>query len=255
MPLVWLVFDRRSVAQEARYERLAITAAFVAAFALMLPVGFKPHGLYTISLPRYALFILPVVFAWTLTPLMASLQKTVRVRESALMFGLAVVFAVYAVKCAENDTFAPLEYVSWARAHPGTRAPAFDANRAASLADRRAGPHDRIALDAAFGTWIHPAFGSGLQRAVDFIPPGEGPPLIGDGVRWVVVDRAYQIVWGHPDFRDLSQARRYLLRGQPEGDDLRVIQHLQRRSDFEMVFYNRSLLQAVFRRRPGGVRD
>ena len=42
------------------------------------------------------------------------------------------------------------------------------------------------------------------------------------------------------------------LRGQPGRDDLRVIQHLQRRSDFEMVFYNRSLLQAVFRRRPGG---
>lgn len=253
MPFAWIRL-RPATRDAASHERMAITISFLAAFAIMLPVGFKPHGLYTISLPRYALFILPVVFAWTVVPLFVALEKRFRFAAAALLM-LAVVYTMYAARCAENDTFAPLEYVSWARDNPGTRAPAFDANRAASVVDRRAGPQDRIALDAAFGTWIHPAFGADLGRPVDFILPGDGPPNIADDVQWVAIDRAYEIVWGHPDFKDLSEARRYLLRGEPTAEDLRVIRHLEARSDFEMVFYNQKMLQAVFRRRPDGKRD
>ncbi|MGZ8867731.1 MAG: hypothetical protein ACXW2P_05250 [Thermoanaerobaculia bacterium] len=254
MPFTWIRM-RGKTGKAAHYERVTLTIAFLAAFALMLPVGFKPHGLYTISLPRYALFIVPVIFGWTVAPLVAVLEKRFRWGGAAALFALAVVFSIYAGKCAENDTFAPLEYVSWARNNPGTRAPAFDANRAASVVDRRAGPRDRIALDAAFGTWIHPAFGADLRRPVDFIPPGDGPPQIGDDVQWVAIDRAYEIVWGYPEFNDLSEARRYLLRGQPAPEDLRVIRHLEGRSDFERVFYNPKMLQAVYRRRAPSARD
>ena len=254
LPFALVALARGGGEPRARYERVVLTIAFTAAFAVMLPVGFKPHGLYTISLPRYALFFVPVVFAWTLVPLVDLAGKVHRRGALALLLAIGATYAVYAAKSAENDTFAPLEYVFWARGVPGTRAPAFDANRAASVVDRRAGPHDTIALDAAYGTWIHPAFGADLQRPVVFIPPGGGPPRIGDDVDWVAIDRAYEIVWGHPDFRDLGDARRYLLRGKPSADALRVMEHLERRSDFERVFYNQSMLQAVYRRRAGGTR-
>ncbi len=120
--------------------------------------------------------------------------------------------------------------------------------RAAEVMDRHAGPKDRVALDAAFGTWIHPAFGVELSRPVDFIPPGDGPPLIVDDARWVVIDRGWNILWQHPEFRDLSQARSFLVRGKPSAADTRVLRYLRADSRFQLVFYNPAWNQAVFQR-------
>jgi hypothetical protein len=120
--------------------------------------------------------------------------------------------------------------------------------RAAEVADRRAGQHDRIALDAAFGTWIYPAFGVDLARPVDFIPAGDGPPSIRADADWVVVDRQWNIVWQGPQFADLSEAHRFLARGKPAPEDTRVLRYLVNDSRFRMVFYNPSWNQAVFQR-------
>ncbi|MGH7485122.1 MAG: hypothetical protein ACREMY_05875, partial [bacterium] len=53
-----------------RRNRLALPATMAAliTFLIMLPVGFEPHGMYAISLPRYVLFIVPVILGWTLYP-------------------------------------------------------------------------------------------------------------------------------------------------------------------------------------------
>lgn len=242
-PFAW--FWCRGLAPVRRRERRAVTVATLAALALMLPVGFRPHGLYTISLPRYALFIVPIVFGWTVAPLMIRLEQ--RSRRSALIavYSCAALFAINAVEYGTKDAFEPLEYVRWVRAHPGTRAVAFDPYRAASVADRDAGPFDPIAIDAEFGTWIQPAFGAHLTRRVDLVAPGGA---IADDVKWVAIDRAYRIVWGHPALQDLSQASRYLLRGQPSADDLRLLRQLRDDRRFRLVFYNPRMLQAVFRR-------
>jgi hypothetical protein len=223
-------------------ERLAVTAVAVLALVLMLPVDFRPHGMFTISLPRYALYVAPVVFGWTAGPLL----------RGRLVLPLAVIaaisFSAYGMDNAEKDTFAPMEYVRWAKKNPGTRVVAFDPNRAASLVDRRAGPHDGVAIDAGYGTWIHPAFGKELKRPVHFIPQDGGPLQIPAGVRWVAIDRSYASIWEHPDFRDLSQARQFLVRGKPGPEEMRVFNALQKDPRFELVVYNRITNQAVFRR-------
>ena len=234
----------RRLAPEGSFARGAITLSALVTFAIMLPVGFKPHGLYTISLPRYALFIVPVIFGWTIAPLLVRFQPLFR---PALALAV-LAFCVNGVLYARNDAFAPAPYLEWAIAHPGTRVIAFDPNRAASIADRRAGPRDVIAVDAGYGTWIQPLFGRDLERPVEWIAQRPGTPRISDQASWVVVDRAYTAVWGHPEFRDLSQARQYLLRGTPRPDEVKVIEHLRRDSRFELVFYNRRMVQAVFRR-------
>jgi hypothetical protein len=221
-------------------ERAAITIAAVAAFVLMLPVQFLPHGMFAISLPRYALFMVPVLFSWAVGPLE---------RFALPLAGLgAAVFVWYAIDNARNDTFAPFEYVKWIRQHPGNRSIPFDPFRAASVADRRAGPDDTIAIDAAFGTWIYPAFGAELTRPVKFIAAGAGPPHIPQDAQWVVVDRGYSSIWEHPDFRDLSQARQFLVRGKPKPEELRVLNAMRADERFETVFYNPITNQAVFRR-------
>ncbi len=220
--------------RRATAEAFAITAAAIAAFVIMLPVNFQPHGMYAISLPRYALFLLPIVFAWT-----------IRTRLAVIAL---IAFLAYGIDTARNDAFAPWGFVQFARAHPGTRQVPFDPYRAAEVMDRHAGPKDRVALDAAFGTWIHPAFGAELSRPVDFIPPGDGPPLIADDAKWVVIDRGWNIVWQHPQFRDLSQARSFLVRGKPSAADTRVLRYLRADSRFRLVFYNPVWNQAVFQR-------
>jgi hypothetical protein len=127
------------------------------AFAIMLPVNFQPHGMFSISLPRYALFVVPIVFGWTIAPLAQ--------RASSVLAVIGVIaLTFYAIDNVRNDAFAPWAYVQFVREHPQTRQVPFDPFRAAEVADRRAGQHDRIAIDAAFGTWIHPAFGVELAR-------------------------------------------------------------------------------------------
>lgn len=223
------------------FERVAILAATAITFLILLPVGFRPHGLYTISLPRYALFIVPVIFAMTIAPL------ALRFPKPTLAVAMAM-FVLYSVDCAVHDAFAPLAYVKWAAAHPGTRAVGFDPNRAASVADRAAGRREKIAIDAGFGTWIQPAFGRDLQRPVEFIPGGDGPPLIAEDAKWIAIDRAFTAVWQHPQFDDLSKASRYILRNRPSARDMRVFNALRADSRFELVFYNPRTVQAVFHR-------
>ena len=223
-------------------ERVAVTAVAFFSLLLMLPVDFRPHGMFTISLPRYALFVVPVVFGWTAGPLL----------RGRLILPLAVIamfaFSAYAMDNAENDTFAPMEYVRWAKKNPGTRVVAFDPNRAASLVDRRAGPHDAVAIDGGYGTWIHPAFGRDLQRPVHILSRRIGPVEIPQDAQWVAIDRSYASIWEHPDFKDLSQARQFLVRGKPKPEDMRVFEALRQNPRFELVVYNRTTNQAVFRR-------
>ncbi len=238
---VALPFAAFALRKRATNESKIITVASLLAFAVMLPVIFEPHGLYAISLPRYALFVVPIVLGWTI----AALPARAAIAASALA---VVSFSAYAIDLVRNDVFAPLPYIQWAREHPGTRVVPFDPYRAASVADRRAGPGDRIAIDAAFGSWIHPAFGAELSRPVDFIPPGDGPPLIREDADWVIIDRAWDMIWEHPDFRDLSQARDFLVRGSTAPADERVMRYLRGDSRFRLVFYNPKTYQAVFQR-------
>lgn len=237
LPIAMFVLRRR-----ATIEAWLITAACIVGFAIMLPVNFPPHGMYDISLPRYSLFIVPIVFGWTI----AAIDGTVAHR--VLIAIGAIAFVAYAIDMAAHDAFAPWAFVRFVQQHPKTRQVPFDPYRAAEVVDRRAGPHDRIALDAAFGTWIHPAFGAELDRPIDFILPGDGPPQIRSDAQWVVIDRSWHIFWDRPEFKDLSQARMFLLRGKPLPEDTRVLRYLYADRRFRLLFYNPTWNQAVFQR-------
>ncbi len=233
-----LVLARIRGSEGPAFERIAVTVASVITVAIMLPVVFTPHGLYTVSLPRYVVFLYPVAFA-AVIPAM-----TMRAGRGVVV-GSLVVFVWYAIENGTRDTFVPPRYLKYAIEHRGTRVVAFEPNRAASVLDRAAGPHETVAFDAGFGSWLHPAFGRELTRKLVVIPQDGAIP---DEADWVVVDRAWSIIWGHPDLRDLSQTRYLLGRGWPLPEDLRVVHALRRDERFETVFYNPRINQAVFRR-------
>lgn len=244
---VGIVFFRRRV-PETSVERFVVTLAVAATFIAILPVRWIPAGFYPISLPRYAMFILPVVFGWTAVPLADRLAQEGRRTALALVYGGSLFAGWYAVDNAIHDRFAPLRYVIWAQQQPGTRVIPFWPNRAASVMDFIAGPRDRVAIDAGYGAWIHPVFGAALERPVHFIQPDDGVRNIPPDVQWVVVDRSWNAIWGHPEFKDLSDWNRFLARGRMQPEDLRLIRELSSDDRFERVMIDPRTAQAVFRR-------
>ncbi len=245
---VMLPFSRKlSLNSRGRQEGIIMSFAALAVFVIMLPVFFHPRGMYTISLPRYVLFIVPVVFVWTIGAVMARLPSDERLSPLALVLATSV-FVTYAVEFGTRDRFLPLSYVFWAHQNRGTRLIPFDSSRAASVLDTLAGPGDAVAIDAGFGTWIHPAFGARLSRPVEFIPEDSGPPRLSARIQWVIVDRSWGVFWGQARIRDLGDAYRFLGRGSPEPADMRVFNYLSKDPAFELLYYNPRRNQAVFHR-------
>ena len=210
-----------------RRERKVAGLASLIGYAVLLPIDFQPTpaGIF-----RYSFFLLPVVFAWTVAPVVRDLSRS-RFRSYAhVAMGLLVFnLAAHSLETAVYDTFAPIEYVRWAANHPGTRQIAFMRDRAAIVVDRLAGDGDVIAVNVGSDTWIHPAYGSRLQRrvltlrgdALDDVPAEAG---------WVAIDGAA--------FRDQALPRRegelyWRLKGDPR---------------FRLVYRNEYWNQAVFRR-------
>lgn len=238
------VWATRRQGAQPRTERIVVSAVALATFVAMLPVVFRPLGFYAISAPRYVLFIVPLVFAWTIAPL---LQRRPAVRALALTLA-TVVFALYAVRAATNDLFVPLKYVAWALGNPDARVIPFDPNRAASIVDRIAAPGAVVAIEAADGTWIYPTFGAFLTRHVELIPSGTVPPRLSDA-EWLAIDRKFAAVWKHRDFENLSQTGRFIARGAAPlfSDPLFAAVDGDRR--WERIYVDAPTGQAVFRRR------
>ena len=132
--------------------------------------------------------------------------------------------------------------------HPDDRTPFVRRNRAASVFDTIAGPYETCAIDVGFDTWIYPAYGSGWTRTVDFIRPSAGDAVIPDAADWVLVDRSWNVFFGHPKFVNMGRAQ-FLGRGRPSDADLKVYRQLRDDPRFELVYDDRSQNQAVFHRR------
>jgi hypothetical protein len=206
----------------------------------ILPVRFKPQGLYLIYLPRFVLFIVPVVFAWTIAPLVSRMTEIdAKWGAAAIALG-SLTFLAYAIDMGAHDTFTPLSYVRWAWRHPGTRVIPFDDNRAARVVDRMAGPRDRIDLDGDTQPWIYPAYGPNLTRQVTFVRPNSGSSAISADADWVVIDHGWTTWWFHPQPKAAREAR-------PSGG--RLLDELLRDPRFQLAYYDRQRNQAVFHRK------
>jgi hypothetical protein len=81
---------------------------------------------------------------------------------------------------------------------------------------------------------------------VTFIGPDGRIP---QSAKWVVIDRSFPVIWQHSDFRDISQWRTYIGRGEPRPEDIRTIRNLASDPRFELVYHRGRIPEAVFRRR------
>jgi hypothetical protein len=228
---------------EPNRERTIGTIAALAAAALILPMQMRPLGMFA-AMPRYVVFVLPVIVCWSVPPLLELLGRRSPLLAQTFAAALVAFFAVSAFDVALNDRMAPLRFVRWAAQHPGDRHIWFMPNRAASVADRRAGAHDTIAVDGGFDTWTYPAYGAHLTRRVVFIHDDVVPPA----AQWVVIDHAYGRVWRDPNLTDMGKFWNYVGRGKPDPAEVRLQLALERDPRWTEVFYDPRLNQAVFER-------
>jgi hypothetical protein len=235
----------------ARIERNAASLAALAIYLLVLPLHTLPIGFFS-SYARYVVFVLPVVAAWTVSPLVMRIDlRAGRARAPALV-AVALLAAVATTKSfidfGLHDAYAPLAYVESMIEHPDSRLPFVRQNRAASAFDSFAGPNETVAFDLGFDTWVYPAYGAAFTRNVEFLKPTPGEVAIPDDAGWIIVDRTWNIFFGNPGFVDMTKA--YLIgQGKPTDDDLKVYRQLRKDPRFELVYADRSQNQALFPRK------
>ena len=216
---------RRDGDEAMRRERAVAGGAATIAFFVLLPLLQFPQ----VALPsilRYTVFILPALYGWTVAPLARSLPRYAH----ALMAVIVAIFIANALDMALNDSFAPLPYARWCAAHPNTREIFWSSSHAESVADRMAGPHDKIAIHGGRNAWIYPAYGAALSRPVVFAASAAGVPA---DAQWVAVDE------------EPAKA------GAPNAYELRFYQDMLRDPRFRLVYRQERDNQAVFTLRPG----
>jgi hypothetical protein len=233
---------------DARLRELSgVSLAALVLVGLNLLIGLRPYGSFSF-IPRFLFFALPVLMAWTWCPGVKRLQQTRHLAWLPIAVSLVIPVAYIGATVA-NDAFTPLGRVTLLWNRPDRRRDIFHSPwRAAAAVDRLAAANATIAIDAGYDGWTYPLYGARLSRNVETILSDPAPYQPGPEVDWVVVDRAFSIVWGHPGFQSMSQARRYIDRGPLTDADQRVYRSLVKNPDFERVYFYPSRFQAVFRR-------
>jgi hypothetical protein len=235
----------------SRTERAATCLAALFTYVFLLPINVYPAGFYN-SFVRYTVFAMPLVACWTLSPLLLEIERRAGRFAAAAGVLLAVVVAAGGSRSLYtfglHDAYAPIEYVAYVLDHPDSRIPFVRTNRAATALDLVAAPDDTSAFDLGFDTWVYPAYGAGWTRRVEFLRPADGEVAIPDEANWVVVDRSWNVFFGHPRFVDMGKW--YLLgRGHPTDEDLKVYRQLVKDDRFELVYDDRQENQALFHRK------
>jgi hypothetical protein len=223
---------------------LSTAAAMLVVFNVLM--GIRPYGAFAF-IPRFLIFALPILFLWTWCPLVRELELR-RLSRVSLAAALAIPVA-YMGATVQKDGFTPYRYIEWLwfRAE-GSRVTYHSNWRAGLVLDRVAPPGAVVAVDVGYDGWTYPIFGASLSRQVRLIPDAIGPYVPEPDIEWVVVDRAFPIIWGHAEFQSMNQAARYLDHGALTEKDGRVFQSLIRNADFELAYYHPRMFQAVFRR-------
>jgi hypothetical protein len=250
---VW--WSRARLAPEVGPEVTAISIATLLLVTLNLLMGLRPYGSFAF-IPRFLFFALPVLLLWTWCPL----TRYLGMRRWSSWIPLAASLAipmVYMGITVQKDGFTPYRYVERLWLHPEQRRAIYHTDwRAEQVVDRAARPDATVASDSGYDGWTYPLFGARLSRVVEVIPDGGGPYVPGPEVEWVAIDHAFPIIWGNANFQSMSQASRYLGRGQLTEKDLRVYRSLVRNRQFELVYFVPNLFQAVFHRiRPTSALD
>jgi hypothetical protein len=238
---------RNDIPDDARRERAIFSIAALLAALLIMPLQFRPLGFFG-GLARFVAFIIPAVMAYSVAPIVARLRQHEPAARIAVLI-LTAYFCVEAALCGYYDRFSPFVYAQFAARTAGTRRIWFNPVSAGSFIDRVAGPHDTVAVDSGFDTWLYPAMGEFHTRRIEIIPAGSC--AVPADAQWVMVDKSWNAIWGNPALTDLGKFRGNIERGTPTADDTRVIRCLLHDPRFQMVYYDPRHNQAVFRRRSG----
>ena len=246
---------RRADQASMRLERVACSIMAVAGFFLVLPINTSPTGFFA-SFVRYTMFIVPIIAAWSVVPLLRAAFAKPRWSPAgwALLAVLSLNYGREAYLIGTRDSSAPIGYVGAVLMHPELkRLPFAHGNRAAFFVDRVAGAMDHVAIDGGYDTWSYPAYGEDLTRRVSFILPlADGSLSVPDDADWVMVDRSWSCLFGDPGFKTFGDWWTHLGRGKPTAADLRVTELLSVDPRFKLVYSVNALNQAVFKRvRPG----
>jgi hypothetical protein len=206
---------------------------------------------YISSYPRYFLYTTPVVFGWTLAPVV----KLARWKSNPklvwlFVLTLALLAGQTARLAARRDKWAPFWQLKWLSERPGIRwVPSL--RRAANIVDALAAEDDAIDVYAGHDVWIYPAYGVTLKRDVRAI---DDVSEIRPNADWVIIDRAFSVIWADPNFRHIRDFRKYLGRGNPTEEDVKLVRALEGDPRFQLVYYDQRTTQAVYRRvRPDSV--
>jgi hypothetical protein len=233
-----------------RRERAFQALILLAAFAVILPVRMqRPVGFFE-GLVRYTLFLPPLIALWTAVPLArACAMRSWRMGAVAVVAASSVVLAINAVASGLYDTYLPIDYVMGLLDHPELERSPYDVvGRAAHVVDTVAGPHDRIAFDGGFASFAYPAYGAGLTRQVTYLHAGDdGTVALGDDADWIVVDRAWNMLFGNPGFVDFGHWSQFFMRGAPAPEDTVVFDVASRDPRFRLVYRDVRTNQAVFK--------
>lgn len=240
---------------QRRRERTLGAAAAALLFASLIPTysHLHPEGFFEV-LVRFFMFVPPVVASLTIAPVvreMLAASTGYRVMGIGLVLFCASGFAYSAYDYGLNDFETPLSVFLRAFERPDIDLSHEILPRpihAGAWLDEHAGPHDRVAFDGGFDSWTYPLFGRAMSRDVVFLHPERANFEIPGDVDWVVVDQAWNIIFGHPDFVDFGVAEKYIFRGHPTARDRLVFELLAKDPRFSLVYYNRGFNQAVFRR-------
>lgn len=256
-PLAWWLRRRlpSGPQAEARRERSAASLFLAIVLVLVASMVFRTDGFFA-GYPRFLLFVPLLVVDAGVIPLLDGLGRNGRqVRAdriaSLVLAGIAVVFCAEGVDLAQNDGFAPLDYVVTLAKHPEVRRPYFgrDGLHAEQVVSEQVPVTDRVAIDGGFGAWVYAAYDDALTRTVDVLPiDDEGRERILSRADWVAVDRYWSICWGAAEMRDFGQLDDLVNHGSPTRTDVARLEALEKDPRFERVYGAPALGQFLFRR-------
>lgn len=255
IPVWWIVrrlTRERPLPGEAIQRRLGSLLLLVP-FLGVLPVWFHPEGSFA-NFPRYTMFIIPVVLAWGVVPLICTAMTSARAGRMAVA-GALLLTALWAsftcLQTATDDRYVPFDYVILLAQKPElVRHQHLEQFRAPAIADAVAGPHDVIAVQKGFGTYAYVLYGAELQRKVIYLRvTGTEPTVIPDEAQWVVVDRHWHHWFYHPLFKTAGDWGKYFDEGPNLPEDVALLKQLLRDPRFELVYLNPEESQGVFHRK------
>lgn len=250
--LIFLWAHRKEEALHKSWATLAIGMGTVAFMAL---VTGKPFGGFN-AMPRFLMFILPIIAALTVPPMVVWMGPKIKGGGIALVAVLCFYSSWVMIDTAINDSFTPWNYVVDSFLGGGGQQIYFSPYRASGIFNALAEPKDSVAFFGDFEGWVYPLYEANLGREVYLMDPRMGDDKgysVPPGTRWVVVDRSFQSIWGHPDFKTMGDFEKCFARWHPEADDLAPIRALLQNPAYEPVYVFIGRGQAIFRLRTSSV--